>query len=69
MYSLLGQNPGRASRDCTDLQDAGVTLSGVYNINMHPEGAAPELKQVYCDMDTAEGGWTVNKHITFHDKQ
>jgi hypothetical protein len=53
------QDPSVISRDCSDLQTAGITASGVYNINLDPDGAAPELHEVYCDMDTDGGGWTV----------
>ena len=60
MY-YLGQNLVVDSRDCFDLYDAGVTVSGVYTINLHPEGVDPEFVQVYCDMDTAGGPWTVSK--------
>ena len=67
MY-YLDQNPSVSSRDCTDLQEAGVTVSGIHNINMNPEGVNPELVPVYCDMDTAGGGWTVSETFTFYSK-
>ena len=56
---LSDQDPSIISRDCKDLQAAGVTVSGVYKINLDPDGAAPDLHEVYCDMDTDGGGWTV----------
>ncbi|XP_078664359.1 angiopoietin-related protein 6-like [Branchiostoma floridae x Branchiostoma belcheri] len=40
--------------DCAELYAAGQTTSGVYNIRLGSSNV-----EVYCDMDTAGGGWTV----------
>ncbi|XP_075867390.1 angiopoietin-1 [Nelusetta ayraudi] len=42
-------------RDCADLYQAGVHKNGVYNIQINPQ----ETRKVYCNMETAGGGWTV----------
>ena len=43
-------------RDCEDAYLQGVTTSGIYKIQ--PDDTGPPFN-VYCDMDTDEGGWTV----------
>ncbi|XP_066530542.1 angiopoietin-1 [Hoplias malabaricus] len=42
-------------RDCADLYESGVRKNGVYTINSSPQ----ETKKVYCNMESAGGGWTV----------
>ncbi|KAM9494087.1 angiopoietin-1 [Clarias gariepinus] len=42
-------------RDCADLYEAGFQKNGVYTINTGPQ----ETKKVYCNMESAGGGWTV----------
>ncbi|KAL3217477.1 hypothetical protein MRX96_050982 [Rhipicephalus microplus] len=44
-------------RHCADLLDNGQHISGVYTI-FH-EAAGTSGQDVYCDMDTDDGGWTV----------
>ncbi|XP_030834439.1 ryncolin-4-like [Strongylocentrotus purpuratus] len=43
-------------RDCADIQARGETISGIYGI--HPRGVKNPFN-VFCDMETAGGGWTV----------
>uniref|UniRef100_A0AAY5L3N6 Fibrinogen C-terminal domain-containing protein n=1 Tax=Esox lucius TaxID=8010 RepID=A0AAY5L3N6_ESOLU len=45
----------RKYRDCADIFQAGFNISGVYTIHINPQ----ETKKVYCNMQTADGGWTV----------
>ncbi|XP_036411477.1 angiopoietin-1 [Megalops cyprinoides] len=42
-------------RDCADLYHAGFTKNGVYTIHI----GTLETKKVYCNMESAGGGWTV----------
>ena len=42
-------------RNCAELYKAGERISGVYTIN--PDYGDPF--DVYCDQETAGGGWTV----------
>ncbi|KAF1392160.1 hypothetical protein PFLUV_G00049680 [Perca fluviatilis] len=43
-------------RDCADAYKAGQSVSGLYNIYI---GNRTEPVQVFCDMETSGGGWTV----------
>ncbi|XP_060587010.1 fibrinogen-like protein A [Ruditapes philippinarum] len=42
--------------DCLDLLNAGITTSGKYPINLWQTNT---MIDVYCDMETDGGGWTV----------
>eukprot|EP00057_Strongylocentrotus_purpuratus_P023804 XP_011678278.1 PREDICTED: angiopoietin-4-like [Strongylocentrotus purpuratus] len=43
-------------QDCGDIKASGLNMSGIYGI--YPGGFGRQFN-VYCDMDTAGGGWTV----------
>ena len=55
-YGHCADTYGYYARDCEDVKDIGFTKSGVYHIV--PEGSSRGY-DVYCDMDTEEGGWLV----------
>ncbi|XP_031759518.1 ficolin-1 isoform X2 [Xenopus tropicalis] len=51
----MGPQGAKVARNCKELLDQGVVMSGWYTI--YPDRMAP--LQVLCDMDTDGGGWIV----------
>ncbi|CAC5359650.1 Angiopoietin-related protein 6 [Mytilus coruscus] len=51
------------ARDCADIQSQGCTCSGVYNINISSQITV----NVWCDLHTDGGRWTVNDKHGFGD--
>lgn len=49
---------GPPGTNCADLRRRGVTKSGIYYILI--KGTTYWFMKVYCDMETADGGWTVS---------
>ena len=52
-------DPRAKPKDCFQLRSSGLKSSGVYTI--YPDQFRMD---VYCDMETAEGGWTVGRTAT-----
>ncbi len=52
----------RFPRDCYDILQAGNSVSGLHNI--YPAYIEGPI-QVFCDMDTDGGGWTVSWFTVF----
>lgn len=53
-----GLNCTVSAKDCLELFNSGVTTNGVYTIN--PTGWEQSAFEVYCDMESNGGGWTVS---------
>ena len=47
-------------KDCTEVLQMGHNVSGVYKIWPVSRVTENKLLDVYCDMDTNGGGWTVS---------
>ncbi|XP_023684829.2 angiopoietin-2a [Paramormyrops kingsleyae] len=54
--SAMTQEASALYKDCAALYKAGKTKSGVYTL---AAGNSTQRIKVYCDMETAGGGWTV----------
>ena len=51
--------PFLVPRDCLDIKNNGQNKSGVYTVS--PEAVTPI--DVWCDMETEGGGWTVSRKV------
>jgi hypothetical protein len=59
MYFSVTEFTQSRPKDCKELYDGGQTVSGVYAI--YPWGESdPTSVNVYCDMVTSGGSWTVS---------
>ncbi|MCC6998013.1 MAG: Ig-like domain-containing protein [Deltaproteobacteria bacterium] len=65
-FYLAIRDNARAARNCQQLRMAGVTTSGLYNIDPTSTGASVP---VYCDMTSDGGGWTILHSATGADNE
>ena len=62
MFKSLSVDVTPRPVDCLDVKELGYAASGRYNIYPSSKGVSDEPVEVWCDMDTTDGGWTVRIH-------
>ena len=55
---LQGCSQAEYPSSCSALKSSGITASGIYTIDVDSQGGEDPF-EVYCDMSTADGGWTI----------
>ncbi|GFT02752.1 fibrinogen C-terminal domain-containing protein [Nephila pilipes] len=65
----ISQNATSKPVDCEELLRNGFNSSGVYTIWPRSRVTEDRPIQVFCDMDTDGGGWTVRHHNFLNIKQ
>lgn len=59
-----GRDCVTAATDCLDLYNAGMITNGIYTIQ--PAGWPTPGFEVYCEMESNDGGWTVRLVVFNH---
>nr|GBN25781.1 hypothetical protein AVEN_52990-1 [Araneus ventricosus] len=65
MSPIISQNNISSPIDCADILRNGYNKSGVYVIWPKSRLTNDRPLNVFCDMDTDGGGWTVRFSVSF----